>query len=1571
MAQQIAKNKPLYVVTDRSAKFLTENEALYLKNYRTTFNANKTEGAPVEGGNFGKGTPNRANKKYALITLPAGDNLTIGVYECEETNEIYFANWNSNNMHGWYRIDGVTLKPDIIIIDPKLNFSNNPAFKIPAHRISIRVTYKRDASHTRLIDEKALIYTDGNQWQGFINVEAAVKSNGFNPDDFPYWKLRPPHFDREELLQLAVRPPMFAPELSPVPPVPSDFGKPNYFIDKSIQVAYQYVLTDGRPTTSSPYSSPIALKQNVCDPNNTNQPRCYTAKFNAGSALVERIKVFLKPCGADWYLYDIIERFGTGPTNNSYWLREDQWADYSYNEVDNTISYQICGDRQLDIVDQDDFNSFQSDLPLISIGMSAAGDSIILGDNLYNYNNLPKLDISKFKASVVDASVDTLVKTRKITIYAYVAMDGSYNQFNWKDGEDQVRFGGVLYSFPNGSNIPQDITLSHPDADFFNANFIDGNTGFQAYLAGTPYTAVSTQCIMNSDGSLLNIDVVDAKKGDQVALIKNAASVLGYVLHKFEFIVPAGKYIARICSHKANYKSEYEKTSTWVMGLVSKVKINGVSGVDLTGTDPNEIGRINRRLDTVDKEMEINVCNSDWDSLTTPDKNYFYIYAPQRLFGKGIIVRKDIRFIDGYVYEKEGNSVPIENLGYISKPNGYDGQPQYLRYGFTTDHNGFYFLYMGARHAMNGEVIFSGIANCNAFAKIAETHINRKNVTIYARYNVSLFDNLGGFGECNRVKIRGKIINQISGLGYSGVGVTSTRGATTYSSTDGSYELIVHEGSLGDRKDRIYINSGNSNGCFIIPDNESCGTIFNYDMLLAPCVKCLPRIYPVEFNVNMKTVVDASNSLKDGGSYGVGCAVFDLAGRATFIQEFNSVDVPTFMEKKSITLPGLQVELLNDIVFDDASRYITFFRTKNKKLQKYIQWVGDKIEFLDKDGEVTNTGAGAIRARITIQSLLDFNTNNNFSTTATYQFSKGDIVRFYDDGKGNLFDPTNGGLMDYLVLGTNFNDSVPEGSLSIAKTDTATNTTTTTTTKTTDTGDGKTLIIPFDKRLLALNNIIDGSDSNELAGCGFWIEIQTPKDTSQIDGYCEIIGTYPIIDNRLSAQVFNLDTFDTYYQSRAFHIKQCTGKAIIHPFASLSVSDYFGLGCDSCGRKLVKDSQAVQKWYPGDVIKSDEFVNEGRINGLGRFRGTNRKEYKVHDMGGIVAIHAQNKQVVFICENNWFMANYDLNIIQVSDQGLIVPAPDQILGEPFQKVNNRYGCALEDTGTVVINDMDGVVFWIDGKNEAIVAMDYKNAVDISNIDNKSYFTNKFTLIRQHNQLLAADKYVRNLFDKSMAFDYKMKELHVSFRPRNELTSDAQYFANTERGVLYTAPETFTFSLDQKRWTQFQTFVPEFYGTLRKSFTGNELISFVAGIPYFHNSIDVDTFNQFYGVSDSQVIEIPFTSGDKDKTYQSLIVQSPDLKYFVDRIRTNRPRMFSYIPASHWRRKNNSWYASVLRDMSSYPDTLHPVVSMLLDGGAKISGEYCIVRFVRDLERMNEYNEVDAIFMQFIGFEKAK
>src|SRR4051812_38165094 len=128
--QKIIAAKPVSLVMDKSPLAMSNTESPFLRGYRIAFNRNQFQGGD-EGGNLGVGTGyTSTNLIGATMLLPPGTNMAMGSCEVWETNSLYVAFWNSNGNHGIYRIDGKTLKSNIVIVDPRLSFSPLPEHQV-------------------------------------------------------------------------------------------------------------------------------------------------------------------------------------------------------------------------------------------------------------------------------------------------------------------------------------------------------------------------------------------------------------------------------------------------------------------------------------------------------------------------------------------------------------------------------------------------------------------------------------------------------------------------------------------------------------------------------------------------------------------------------------------------------------------------------------------------------------------------------------------------------------------------------------------------------------------------------------------------------------------------------------------------------------------------------------------------------------------------------------------------------------------------------------------------------------------------------------------------------------------------------------------------------------------------------------------------------------------------------------------------------------------------------------------------------------------------------------------------
>ena len=189
-----------YLNTDKAFEELTSSESPLIKGVSWDINANPKSGAGTnnptfEGQNMLVATKTRSNEVVPNVVLPdTGWNKNIGSFESSTTNEMYHMNYNSLGNHGIYVLNGNSGLWQTVIVDPELQFSDDPEAFMANHRCSLRFTKDKNGN----IVEKYLLITDGQSWHKYISVIASIRTNGFDASLFPYWSLQPPHFDRKE-----------------------------------------------------------------------------------------------------------------------------------------------------------------------------------------------------------------------------------------------------------------------------------------------------------------------------------------------------------------------------------------------------------------------------------------------------------------------------------------------------------------------------------------------------------------------------------------------------------------------------------------------------------------------------------------------------------------------------------------------------------------------------------------------------------------------------------------------------------------------------------------------------------------------------------------------------------------------------------------------------------------------------------------------------------------------------------------------------------------------------------------------------------------------------------------------------------------------------------------------------------------------------------------------------------------------------------------------------------------------------------------------------------------------------
>ena len=1553
MSQDASKILPLFLNLDAAYDAIKPEETPFSKGLSWSINGNPEQGIGTnnpsgEGQNAFVLTPTRSNKAIDITFLPTeGWNRNIGEFESINTNELYSFNYNSALRHCIFVIDGDTGTVTKIIEDPKLAFTDDPEGMIANIRVGLRYVKDKDGN----IIEKHLFWTDGKKWQGWINVIAAIGSNGFDTTLYPYWKLMPPHFDREELLEWPVRPPMIKPIVATVPNTADDIGKVNRLVDKAIQFAYAFQNTDGRGTTLSPYSLPLLVKSEEFLNNPENLPKNAKLTFYAGSPLTEKILIYRRVAGerntldplsvwGDWTLYDTIDKFDA-PPDDDYWTRTNPWADFNYDTIFNTIEYNFDNSKVGKIVSPEDTLRLQTGMPQLSIAQTDVEDAVLLINNRFDYDNFSKSLIDKLSVIVKEKTVASCSRSmRTIYLYAYVGQCGSdfayTSQVGYSYGADaQVRFGGLRMSNFGGQAL---VTID--ESKFFQLDFAD-KEAFRCYLKGTPYYADGEWCIVKSDNSIEVIgDIYDFNNSDVRTNVQTIMEGGSYFMCRFKLTVPAGRYIATIGRHNVESTGDYRNLSTYIYGIAnSRVKsTTGLGGRVVVSVKPNAIV-------SYSKEMEVDCTTANVD-VWGNNADMFYIYCPynQNIGGNG-----KYRFIEGYFKESSGSPLPVEMFPYYLQQFAADD------WGKFTDKNGFYWAFTKVAQSENRSIEFVAKVNCafpTAFViPTSQTGSGwKQNAVSYLADHTGT----GLIGGCNRVLYKGKITDLTGLINYSNISISIKDGSTVYTDTNGEFTLVVHNGDNTLRVSNVYVNAGGN--YFITLAN--CGQIpLNvFSETLSPCINCNERIYPVPLNMGIVIQNNTETSLKDGEKYSIGCVGADLAGRMTYVNIIDNIEVSTFLIRDNINATYFQLLIngvLNFLQENPDIKWFSPYVSRGVNNKRYVQWVGDELIYLDTNGNVVTDPATAAFAKIVIQSLYDANVANNLSLLSTYQFVKNDRLRVYDDGDGNLFDvATFGDPIDLQILGTNYNQAAINAGLLLPPTNTVLDN------ATAQANQEIGLIVRYDARL---NRLQDKT--------GFWIEIPTPAQENDTIPLFEIAGFYPIIAGEISQftgysngqptytvlSSINIDFWDTYYLNRNIN-----GKYYSHPFESSNVTDNWGANVTSGGRLGVENKDAVQYWDGGSIARSDAFGTPGTIS---MFREQNKTSYPIYPAGEIrAAVHTKMNIIAFICSSDWYPVEYNQPYTKAGPGGtMVLTNLDENLSLPRPKVGSRFGIELSDLRTVIADE--DVFFWYDRKNTAVAKSNYSGAIDITQSSEgerggtQSYINAKTVFINQWN----SENERESIFDVVGGIDAERGNYYLTFRPRRLNTNQLSSYVNQRRNIDLRHQETFVYSIEYRGWLPCVNFTPEGYGRLRGRNANVEFYSFSAGVPYYHNNTPNSSFLNFYGIQCEPVIIGVFNTGKQVKILQSLSQNINGSSLYADMIYCTQPYSFTYIPMNNWKQKEKNFYAEVMRDFNSYPNPSPEQLfrSMLFDG-RRIFGSYFVCRFIQKYEDLGKYFQLSGI-----------
>src|SRR5690349_8234688 len=133
------------------------DSALFIKNLTNNININQSA-AGGSGQDRYVYTPLEGNSALTLSGMPAGTNYTIGFFSSEQTNEGYFALYNSNGNHTIWVIRGDTGVVTKVHQNTLLPFILDPEFFLSDGRMTLELRSVMDPVTNEETNFKLLVF---------------------------------------------------------------------------------------------------------------------------------------------------------------------------------------------------------------------------------------------------------------------------------------------------------------------------------------------------------------------------------------------------------------------------------------------------------------------------------------------------------------------------------------------------------------------------------------------------------------------------------------------------------------------------------------------------------------------------------------------------------------------------------------------------------------------------------------------------------------------------------------------------------------------------------------------------------------------------------------------------------------------------------------------------------------------------------------------------------------------------------------------------------------------------------------------------------------------------------------------------------------------------------------------------------------------------------------------------------------------------------------------------------------------------------------------------------------------
>lgn len=952
----VQRNKPLSLNLDKSPKYLSETECFYLLNHERYLNQDGTL-----KGSLGKSTPLVANSPACEVDQPDGENPSIGEYYCEQTNELYSWIYNSNEVHYIQRINGDGTCQ--IVYYGCLKLSAEPQHAIKQFRAYLQVDKLCANRHG-----KTLIWVDGNEVIGCLDVEASIATNNFTTPFFDRCA------DKCELIQLCVPDPCGCLKGEFVPSSPDDKNKKNNIVNVGIKLFFKHEYYDGRQSIWSDPSTLFYQDAQGCFDNADGLPRCIKVRVPVGNPLVEKIIIGFWKNGT-WYEYDTVEKYKKYNSTQQYWYERELAELTNYSDDDCSFDYLFCNDKQYKVIDTAEVNRVFNPMPikpqaLIPIGIGQ--DRTALGFLNYEQGNCPidKSEIEKFDVGIV--CDNNTCDTEYVTLIVRAIVHNTYhnlNQFVYRmNGNDGANDDDSDAAFFGGMNGAGDLEVG------YDQRFRDKTRNFIAYCEGTNIWGEMKQ--WTAGPNLANPKEVGPMAG--LGERSNKAKWRRYIQSGNFFyqevklkVIKGSKGFIRLTSHEATGNDQGK--STYVIGVYNDLA-NYRGNQSVAG--PN--------IDLATEEIYFDTCG-----ITTQEYDLKKIFFIQdNAVDAGLSTKAYA--VSGYV--KDANGLPVE--GAVIKRDVLLGPPVAVS---VTDHNGFYhyFKFPGSNGSADLSVYVE--QDCFNFTEIKSETVN-VNAGAMTHFDITIDNETYKNGFYATVKW---LITDCAGVPVSGVRAAISGSKYKISGADGYILFRIRNYEARNRSVRVVLLDNNR--CISSDCNGDCNPCLPTGFSgTANCYISKPVITMSTAKINTNPVYHTTG-LKAGGRYPFGFFVRFGCGQVSAVNKIKYLDIPRTQEKNKESFCSLEYHA-NGIKLPAGAKCLTIVRGENVNPFE-LQWIIDKIE-RTTDGKL----------KLTIQSLNDYNEKYLFKTNTIYQWLKGDRIEFVKNGDGKIFQSSIYGDLNFLTI---------------------------------------------------------------------------------------------------------------------------------------------------------------------------------------------------------------------------------------------------------------------------------------------------------------------------------------------------------------------------------------------------------------------------------------------------------------------------------------------------------------------------------------------------------------------------